>query len=45
MHGLWCVGGELAWLAAGHSRRGVITGILAGLFGIGGGALIVPVLY
>ena len=24
---------------------GVVTGILAGLFGIGGGALIVPVLY
>jgi len=24
---------------------GVVTGILAGLFGIGGGAVIVPVLY
>ena len=27
------------------SSRGVVTGILAGLFGIGGGAIIVPVLY
>ena len=36
---------ELAWLAAAILVGGVITGILAGLFGIGGGALIVPVLY
>jgi uncharacterized membrane protein YfcA len=36
---------ELAWLAAAIVVGGVITGILAGLFGIGGGALIVPVLY
>lgn len=37
--------GELAWLAAAIVIAGVVTGILAGLFGIGGGAVIVPVLY
>src|SRR5947209_17176159 len=37
--------GELALLAAAIVVGGVITGILAGLFGIGGGAVIVPVLY
>jgi len=37
--------GELAWLAAAIVVSGVVTGILAGLFGIGGGAVIVPVLY
>src|SRR5262245_30543055 len=37
--------GELVWLAAGVIAAGVVTGILAGLFGIGGGAVIVPVLY
>src|SRR5678815_3883280 len=37
--------GELAWLAAAVVVAGVATGILAGLFGIGGGAIIVPVLY
>jgi uncharacterized membrane protein YfcA len=37
--------GELAWLAAAIVAGGVVTGILAGLFGIGGGAIIVPVLY
>jgi uncharacterized membrane protein YfcA len=36
---------ELALLAGMIIAGGVITGILAGLFGIGGGALIVPVLY
>ena len=36
---------ELAWLAAAIVIGGIVTGILAGLFGIGGGALIVPVLY
>jgi uncharacterized membrane protein YfcA len=36
---------ELAWLAAAVLVGGVVTGILAGLFGIGGGAVIVPVLY
>ena len=37
--------GELAWLAAAIIVSGVVTGILAGLFGIGGGAVIVPALY
>jgi uncharacterized protein len=36
---------ELAWLAAGVIGAGVVTGLLAGLFGIGGGAVIVPVLF
>ncbi|MBX9777762.1 MAG: sulfite exporter TauE/SafE family protein [Xanthobacteraceae bacterium] len=37
--------GELAFLAAVIIAGGIVTGILAGLFGIGGGAIIVPVLY
>lgn len=37
--------GELAVLAAAIAVAGVATGLLAGLFGIGGGAIIVPVLY
>src|SRR3954464_13860879 len=36
---------ELLLLAALIVVAGLVTGILAGLFGIGGGALIVPVLY
>jgi len=36
---------EIMLLAALIGVAGVVTGILAGLFGIGGGALIVPVLY
>jgi uncharacterized membrane protein YfcA len=36
---------EIAWLALAIVVGGAITGILAGLFGIGGGAVIVPVLY
>jgi uncharacterized membrane protein YfcA len=36
---------ELLLLAAFIAAGGFVTGILAGLFGIGGGALIVPVLY
>jgi uncharacterized membrane protein YfcA len=36
---------ELLWLAAAIVAGGIVTGILAGLFGIGGGAVIVPVLY
>jgi len=36
---------ELFWLALAIVIAGVITGLLAGLFGIGGGAVIVPVLY
>ena len=37
--------GELAGLAAAIVAGGVITGLLAGVFGIGGGAVIVPVLF
>jgi uncharacterized membrane protein YfcA len=37
--------GEWIVLAAAVVLAGVATGILAGLFGIGGGAIIVPVLY
>ena len=37
--------GELLLLVAGAGAAGIATGILAGLFGIGGGAVIVPVLY
>ncbi len=36
---------EILWLAVATVIGGVITGLLAGLFGIGGGAVIVPVLY
>ncbi len=36
---------ELAFLAAALAAAGALTGVLAGLFGVGGGALIVPVLY
>ena len=36
---------ELLWLALAIVAGGVVTGLLAGLFGIGGGAVIVPVLY
>ena len=36
---------ELAWLAAAILLAGIVTGIFAGLFSIGGGAVIVPVLY
>jgi uncharacterized protein len=36
---------ELGWLGASVMVAGFVTGILAGLFGIGGGAVIVPVLF
>src|SRR5207247_5700275 len=36
--------GDLLWLAVAVLAAGIVTGILAGLFGIGGGAVIVPVL-
>jgi uncharacterized membrane protein YfcA len=36
---------ELVWLAVAVIAAGVVTGLLAGLFGIGGGAVIVPVLF
>jgi uncharacterized membrane protein YfcA len=37
--------GEIALLVGGVVGGGVVTGLMAGLFGIGGGAVIVPVLY
>jgi uncharacterized membrane protein YfcA len=37
--------GELAFLAALIVAGGLVTGLLAGLFGIGGGGIIVPVLH
>jgi uncharacterized protein len=37
--------GELVWLAVGVAASGLITGILAGLFGVGGGGVIVPLLF
>jgi len=36
---------EILWLALAIIVAGIITGLLAGLFGVGGGAVIVPVLY
>jgi len=36
---------ELAMLAVALLAAGAVTGILAGVFGVGGGAVIVPVLY
>lgn len=37
--------GELVWLALGVAASGLISGILAGLFGVGGGGVIVPLLF
>src|SRR5215813_11501179 len=37
--------GEIALLVVAIVASGVVTGVLAGLFGIGGGAVIVPVLF
>jgi uncharacterized protein len=36
---------ELLLLAAALAIAGAVTGVLAGLFGVGGGAIIVPILY
>jgi uncharacterized protein len=36
---------ELGFVVAGLLAGGVATGLLAGLFGVGGGAIIVPVIY
>jgi uncharacterized membrane protein YfcA len=36
---------EVLWLALAVVVGGVITGLLAGLFGVGGGSVIVPVLF
>ncbi|MDB5571579.1 MAG: hypothetical protein JWN93_2762 [Hyphomicrobiales bacterium] len=37
--------GDLAILGVGLVGAGAVTGVLAGVFGVGGGAVIVPVLY
>ncbi|MCU4182175.1 sulfite exporter TauE/SafE family protein [Bosea sp. BH3] len=37
--------GDLAFLAVSLVLAGAITGLLAGVFGVGGGAVVVPVLY
>jgi uncharacterized membrane protein YfcA len=37
--------GELALIAVALAAAGAVTGVLAGVFGVGGGAVIVPVLY
>ncbi len=37
--------GQLAFLAIALLSAGVVSGLLAGLFGVGGGAVMVPVLY
>ena len=37
--------GEIAVFAAAAALSGVISGLLAGIFGIGGGAVLVPVFY
>ncbi|MCC2097769.1 MAG: sulfite exporter TauE/SafE family protein [Hyphomicrobiales bacterium] len=36
---------ELLYMAVALAAAGAVTGILAGIFGVGGGAVIVPVLY
>lgn len=36
---------DVAWLAVAMLGAGLLTGLLAGVFGVGGGAVIVPVLY
>ena len=37
-------GNELVWLALAVVAAGVVTGLLAGVFGVGG-AVVVPVLF
>jgi uncharacterized membrane protein YfcA len=36
---------DLAWLIVALLAAGAITGLLAGVFGVGGGAVAVPILY
>src|SRR5438105_3576715 len=36
---------DIAWLAGAIVAGGLVTGMLAGMFGIGGGGIIVPVLF
>lgn len=36
---------ELIWLALSLIAAGIVMGLFAGLFGVGGGAIVIPVLY
>ena len=36
---------ELGWLVLAVIAAGIVTGLLAGVFGVGGGAVVVPVLF
>lgn len=45
MAGLDLPVGELATFAAAIAAAGVVSGLMAGIFGIGGGAVLVPVFY
>lgn len=38
-------GPEIAWLVLALLAGGIVAGLLAGLFGIGGGAVLVPILF
>lgn len=38
-------GPEIAWLGLALLAGGIVAGLLAGLFGIGGGAVLVPILF
>lgn len=39
------INGEILWLAMALLTSGFVAGMLAGLFGIGGGGVLVPILY
>ena len=39
------ISGDILWLAAAMLASGAFAGMLAGLFGIGGGGILVPILY
>lgn len=45
MHGLTMSAGEIGVFAAAIAVSGIVSGLLAGVFGIGGGAVLVPVFY
>lgn len=45
MDSLGALGGDLYWLATALLAAGLLMGFLAGLFGIGGGGILVPILF